>query len=228
MEERSLEMKRLLKSRLAWCVLIFTLAGVGIVFATDVVVKPSKIEVLWVETSYVDAHNIDASGNVDIDGNIEIGGGTLLASGVTVVGKVYSTGGYDPPYVMYDRQTRAQIVNRISQEVPSGKLGGAALFFNADTKRLEVYVAAEGAFYDLQGKLLQTLPQPASVTAVFEDAYYLEPDTGEVKSFKKAVYDRYVTKKGYELDSQTGQFIELSSGLVVTREEAVEIQPAGQ
>jgi len=59
---------------------------------------------------------------------------------VYISGKVTSTGGYDPPYVLYDPQTREQITTRVADEIPEEKLGGAVLFFNKDTQQLEVKI----------------------------------------------------------------------------------------
>jgi hypothetical protein len=59
---------------------------------------------------------------------------------VYISGKVTSTGGYDPPYVLYDPQTREQITTKVAAEIPTEKLGGAVLFFNKDTQQLEVKI----------------------------------------------------------------------------------------
>jgi len=72
----------------------------------------------------------------DLDNNYAIN-----ASGdVYISGKITSTGGYDPPYVLYDPQTREQITTRVADEIPEEKLGGAVLFFNKDTQQLEVKI----------------------------------------------------------------------------------------
>jgi hypothetical protein len=62
------------------------------------------------------------------------------AGDVYISGKITSTGGYDPPYVLYDPQTREQITTRVANEVLEEKLGGAVLFFNKDTQQLEVKI----------------------------------------------------------------------------------------
>ncbi|MHC4591359.1 MAG: hypothetical protein ACYS8L_01545, partial [Planctomycetota bacterium] len=69
-------------------------------------------------------------------------------------GKLTSDGGNDPPYVLYNKETRKAIVKRVADEVPKDKLEGAVLFWNGDKMQFEVYLPAEGEFRDLQGDLL--------------------------------------------------------------------------
>jgi len=229
-------MKRILKSRLAVCILAVLVVGLGVVLASDVVVKPGKIEVDWVDASsgLVQTTNVWASGDVyadDIDADDYITAYAVVAD--FIVGNTagifekIDCNDFDPAYVLF-RETRAGTIERIAEHVPPGKQGGAAMFFNSETKKLEIYVASEGAFYDLRGKLLEALPAVVPPRTQYEDVFYLDPQTGQVKSWKKAILDRYVVKDGYELDRKTGQFMDLSTGLTVAREEAVEIQPAGQ
>ena len=75
---------------------------------------------------------------------------------VTVGGKLTANGGIDPPYMLLDAQTRAAIKGEVLFEVPTNKQTGAAVFFNAATHRLEIYVASEDAFYDLNGEVIAT------------------------------------------------------------------------
>jgi len=69
-------------------------------------------------------------------------------------GKLTSDGGNDPPYVLYNKESRAAIIERVSTEVPVDKQDGAVLFWNGDEKRLEIYLPEDGEFRDLQGNLL--------------------------------------------------------------------------
>lgn len=48
-----------------------------------------------------------------------------------------------------------------------------------------------------------------------------------MKVRQRPVRNMYVVKKGYRLNSETGQFIETRSGTVVTKEQAVEVRKAG-
>jgi hypothetical protein len=137
--------------------------------------------------------------------------------------KMDSFNGYDPPYVLYDRQSREQVADLVMRAVPPEKQGGAALFFNSDTHKLEVYVPAEGKFYDLQGNLLGSILKQASAAGQYQTAYFLDPQTGQVRSRQKCVSNRYVLKKGYSLDGKTGRFIKHATGEAVSREEALEV-----
>jgi hypothetical protein len=80
---------------------------------------------------------------------------TLTVNGdVFCNGKLYAAGGIDPPYVLYDKETRESIIERVAREVPEDKLDGAVLFWNGDDLRFEIYLPAKGEFWDLQGNLL--------------------------------------------------------------------------
>jgi hypothetical protein len=151
------------------------------------------------------------------------------ASGdLAVGGKVYSFGGYDPPYVLYDRQTRDEIVEKVKKEVAPEKQDGAVLFFNKDTHQLETYVPAEGKFYNLNGTVVQALQAVVAPARQYRPSYYLDRDSGQVKSFPKAVSNKYKLKSGYRLNEATGQFIDTHSGQVVAREQAVEFYNAAE
>lgn len=74
-------------------------------------------------------------------------------------GKLTSDGGNDPPYVLYNKETRKAIIERVAHEVPKDKLDGAVLFWNGDEMRFEVYMPERGEFRDLQGNLLATVSE---------------------------------------------------------------------
>lgn len=127
-------------------------------------VAPSRLEfydVVQTRTAMV----IDNSGNVGINitgpgarlhvnGSAQVDGNTQLNGNLTVNGKVASLGGYDPPYVLYDNETRKAIRERVAKEVPAEKSDGAVLFWNGETSQFEVYLPATGEFRDLVGNTL--------------------------------------------------------------------------
>jgi hypothetical protein len=102
---------------------------------------------------------VHPSGKVGIGTAIEPPGGTKLAvmGDVYCGGKMSSSGGYDPPYVLYDNESRDAIIKRVAEEVPEDKLDGAALFWNGARLQFEVYLPEQGEFRDLQGNLLEKL-----------------------------------------------------------------------
>lgn len=81
--------------------------------------------------------------------------GTVTVSGdLYVTGKITGAGGIDPPYMLFDLQTREDIVQLVNEKVPLEKRTGATMFFNSTTNQMEIFVASEGKFYDLSGNLL--------------------------------------------------------------------------
>jgi hypothetical protein len=72
-------------------------------------------------------------------------------------GKLTSDGGNDPPYVLYNKESRSAVVERVHAEVPDDKLDGAVLFYNGEESRLEIYFPETGEFRDLVGNLLFTV-----------------------------------------------------------------------
>lgn len=78
---------------------------------------------------------VTAENFVATDVIISLGDGSFWGD-LNVSGKVTSSGGYDPPYVLYDQQSRTEVVERIQDEVPPDKQSGAALFFNKETLTL--------------------------------------------------------------------------------------------
>ena len=97
-------------------------------------------------------------------GNVGIGT-TSPSEELHVVGDIYCTGkltsdgGNDPPYVLYNSETRESIKERVAKEVPSDKQGGAVLFWNGETLQFEIYLPAKGEFRDILGNLLTENPE---------------------------------------------------------------------
>jgi len=114
-------------------------------------------------------------------------------------------------------------VQRIQTEVAPGNQAAAAPFFNRDTHRLETYVASEGKFYDLNGSVVHALAAVAAPATEYKPAYYLDPGTGQVKSYPRAVSKKYQLKSGCRLDEATGQFVDTRTGQAVAREQAIEL-----
>jgi len=48
--------------------------------------------------------------------------------------------GKEPPYVLYNKETRESIKERVAKEVPDDKLDGAVLFWNGEGFQFEVYL----------------------------------------------------------------------------------------
>jgi len=164
--------------------------------------------------------------DLDVYNDLQVWGNTFvddIFGDLAWFGKIVSNGGYDPPYVLYDKQTRDQIVDMVTRELLPGKEDGAALFFNKDTKRLETYVASEGKFYDLQGNVVYTLAKIEVPTTKYQTIYFLDGLTGKACTRLSPVCDKYVVRKGFALDTKTGEFVNRGTGCVVPREQALAI-----
>ncbi len=226
--KKVVEMKKVLKSKLVTCILILVLASTIFVFAGDVTVKEGN---LTVEANlYVDG-NITGRGGDYPDAYINYLYVDYNASIYSSLNVGYSVNCYklhchvvDPAGVLYDLQTRQEIIDLIKVTISPDKQGGALVFFNKDTKSLETYVPNEGKFYDLQGNLAFTMPS-IDVATEYKTHYYLDPLAGEVKARQEVAVDKYIVKKGFRLDEKTGHFINMATGEVVPIETAVEIKP---
>jgi hypothetical protein len=239
-------MEKILKIKWVTFILIFVLVSAIFVFAGDVTVQDGDLDV---------DGELNVGGDLKVDGVITGPSAEDYPNAyvnylyvdyylyVNYTASVYSTfqASYiysgtincyklnadvvDPAGVLYDIQTRQQIIDTIKLTIPPEKQGGALVFFNKDTKRLETYVPNEGKFYDLQGNLTFTMPS-VDVAKDYKTVYYLDIMTGEVKARQEVVVDRYIVKQGYILDEETGHFIHMPTGEVVPIETAVELVEA--
>jgi hypothetical protein len=92
--------------------------------------------------------------------SLDVTGDGHFTSNLQVDGKVTASGGFDPPYVLYDANTRELVRERVLYEVPVEKQTGASQFWNSDTKQMELYIASEDTFYTITGKKINyTSPQ---------------------------------------------------------------------
>jgi len=96
---------------------------------------------------------VSTTGNVGI--GITISSHTLHVAGdIYATGDICSEGGIDPPYVLYDNETRQSIIERVAKRIPRDKWDGAVLFWNGEDLRFEIYLPSRGEFRDIQGNFL--------------------------------------------------------------------------
>ena len=151
---------------------------------------------------------------------LAINADTTITGDLEVTGKLTVGGSTDPPLVLYDLNTRLGVALRVKREIPPSKQTGAAMFFNSDTHKMEVYVASEGKYYDLMGNLLKAVP--VDVRTDSKTIYRLDRLTGEVVAVDRlAEVPKYRIKKGYRLRKQDGLFYNITTQEVVTKNEAV-------
>jgi len=188
--------------------------------AVEVGISPSN------GVGYIYNYDRDSAsyGTLDFNDTIRINGSngwvgvgtTSPMSKFTVIGNIFltgkltSVGGNDPPYVLYNYETRKSIIKRVGEEVPPDKLSGAVLFYNGEKSEMEVFLPEKGEFRKLSGELLETTT-PITMTFEVEDRYYLDQNTGEVKSYKakKLASEKYKIKKDHALDEGTGKFYKI-------------------
>jgi len=128
-----------------------------------------------------------------------------VSGDIHCTGKLTSDGGNDPPYVLYNYETRTSIIERVKKEVLPDKLNGAVLFFNGDRGQLELFLPSKGEFRTLNGEVLETM-EPITQTFETEDRYYFDEETGEIKSYKvRKPARKYRLKPDHELDHKTGK-----------------------
>jgi|GEM_PF-2709254 len=171
----------------------------------------------------------DSGGNVGI--NTTSPSYKLDVSGdIHCTGKVTSGGGNDPPYVLYNYETRDSIVKRIKKEISPSKLNGAVLFFNGEKQSLELFLPSKGEFRSLEGKLLEKV-KPVTKTFETEKRYYFDEETGMVKHYEaKKKIKKYRLKQNVFVDPLTGKFKkkiknqkeETEKEMEISEEEAIE------
>ncbi|MBU0569007.1 hypothetical protein KKC52_13310, partial [bacterium] len=79
-------------------------------------------------------------------------GTTTPSSKLHVIGKITATGGIDPPYVSYSKETHESIRER-AKDVEAHE--EVMQFWNASAHRMEVYVISEDRFYTFAGELIE-------------------------------------------------------------------------
>jgi len=145
------------------------------------------------------------------------------SSDLGIAGKITSWGGYDPPYILLDKLTKDELLDRIKFEVPIDKYGGLALWWNGnklfgltsqDGKNLDVY--------EIQMNKIATYQLPDKFNVSYETEYYFDTMTGKVKQTQKAKAEKYKIKEGIRFDRKTGKFYD-KEGQEVLKEEAIEL-----
>lgn len=136
-----------------------------------------------------------------------------------VTGKVYSTGGYDPPYILLDRQTQSQALKRIKYEVPIDKFGGIALWWNG-TRLMGVTSQnnVTALIYEFSMTLRQTVPIPNTLNTTYAQKYYFDSLDGTVKVSNSVQSNGYRIAPGVLLNETDGTFYNLTYATVTTPE----------
>jgi len=94
--------------------LVFTTKESGNFYENTLVIKTGNVGIGDTSPSY----------KLDVTGDIHC------------TGKLTSDGGNDPPYVLYNYETRQSIIERVKKEVTPDKLNGAVMFYNGEANRM--------------------------------------------------------------------------------------------
>jgi hypothetical protein len=133
--------------------------------------------------------------------------------------------------VLYNFETRESIVKQVVKEIELDKLDGAVLFFNGESSEMEMFLPKKGEFRTLDGELLESV-KPITQTFETKDSYYLDQETGELKTYKvrKVPKEKYAIKANHMLDPESGTFYRImkdeegveTDRVAVTKEQAIE------
>jgi len=165
---------------------------------------------------------VDSSGNVGLNGVTSPSAKLHVPGDIYCTGKLTSDGGNDPPYILYNHETRQSVIDRIKREIPPGKLNGAVMFFNGEADRMELFVPVKGEFRTLTGELLDTV-DPVTETFEVETRYYFDQDVGEVRSYEAPKKQQYTLKPDHEVDPVSGKILRKIKQVVVENDEEVEV-----
>jgi len=164
---------------------------------------------------------VDSSGNVGLAGVTSPSAKLHVPGDIYCTGKLTSDGGNDPPYILYNYETRQSVIDRIKREIPPGKLNGAVMFFNGEADRMELFLPIKGEFRTLTGELLDTV-DPITETFEVETRYYFDSDTGEVRSHEIPKKQKYNLKPDHEVDPISGKILRKIKQVISKDDEEVE------
>ena len=149
-------------------------------------------------------------------GGVEIGNGMSMYanSDVSIDGKLDLFGGVDPPYVLYDSETRTSIIERIRKEIPPSKSNGIVTFYNSELNRMEYIKPATGEIMvqkaDKDGiigfHVVETIDdgKPCYNTNV-KTEYRWDSFLGKVREVQKTIYDKASLPEDKEVNKDTGE-----------------------
>lgn len=139
-----------------------------------------------------------------------------------VTNKIYSTGGYDPPYVLFDKLTQAQALKRIKFEIPIDKYQGLAIWWNG-TNLMGITSQDNGTtakIYTIPMTLVNTVNIPQSNVS-YNVKYYFDSIDGTVKQTTSLNQDVKSIRDGIKLNQTSGKFYNISSGAIVNNSYAI-------
>jgi len=100
--------------------------------------------------------DVTVGGNTNINSGMNLkitaGAGISLIGSTTIDGKLTVTGGIDPPYISFSKETHESI-REYAKYVEDHE--EVMQFWNGDTHRMEIYVISEDVFYTITGELME-------------------------------------------------------------------------
>jgi hypothetical protein len=155
------------------------------------------------------------SQNAYITGELFVDGGlSSFQQDLEIYGKLNVYGGIDPPYMLYDNETRASVIDRIRKEIPPNKANGIVHFYNSELNRMEYIKPATCEIMvqkaDKEGiigfHVVEIIDdgKPCYNTNV-ETEYIWDNFLGKVREVQKTVYERIKLPGDKEVNKDTGK-----------------------
>jgi hypothetical protein len=143
--------------------------------------------------------------------------GWYFPADISTDGKLTASGGIDPPYMLYDNETRTSVLARIRKEIPPQKANGIVHFFNSELNRMEYIkpstceVMIEKA--DKEGiigfAVIYTINdgKPCYNPNV-KTTYRFDQYSGKVKKVESTIYEKYSLPNNTYVNESTGKIFD--------------------
>lgn len=180
------------------------------------------LDIYYYQLGIESSKKVNIINDLNVAGNAWVNGAFLnditFNRGVTIYGKLNISGGSDPPYVLYNKETFNSILNRLAVEVPYSKLNGLAMFWDGN----KLYGATtdplknKTSIYSIPLTLVGVYDLPVDKTTIQKDEYYFDSISGTVKKTQITIPTRTELKKGLTLDKETGKIYNCPLATVAT------------
>ena len=150
---------------------------------------------------------------------------------VYITGTLTTSGGSDPPYLLWFNETRDSVSELTKRNIPSGREQGIIQFYNQDTNTIEFMKPATCEFFKLDKGSLVLLEDRDGVC--YNDntitEYYFNPNTGEAEPMEVIKREsEFELLKDVVLDKKSGNFYNATTKEIISKENAVKRKEKGE